>query len=512
MVAEGLSERLRMHAAERYSAPDVQLAIHLVRAFGPERAHEELDRILDQFTVVELAALWGDFTFWLRPKQLPPPSWRSWGFLTSRGWGKSHAIASFITSEVMAGNEIRIGLAAQNEDKTYDAQVKPLLEVAPPWFRPEWSENAGELMWPNGVTARAFTPIEPGAIRSENLSLAWLSELQSWPATTREEAWSNFVFATRVGRARTVFDATPKRGHPILKRLLARAAADPERHHLVRGVIYENPHLSPDALADMEREYLGTAKGEEELLGKMLADAEGAIWRQEWIDKHRRHMPTRFDYRVIGVDPATTSRKGSDTTGIVDVGFADGRAFVATDKSGKLHVSTWGSTVLDLYESGECDLIVAETNKGGDLVAQNLRVLGRERGLVVVVVEKDDRPRRLPGTVFVKEVHARGAKAERAEPVATAYEAGRVSHIIGRDLTSLEETLTTWEPSPNADSPGDLDALVHAVAEGLDLRKNEADAATGFRGLGDFAQELAGAAAPNAVAAWLSGSGRGERL
>lgn len=491
-MVETLADRMRHARAERHSGADVKLARRLVDTFGPERAHDELDRLLSTFTVVELAALATHAPTWLRPAQQPPPGeWSSWGFLTSRGWGKSHAIASWITDEVQAGRAMRIGLAAQKEDKTYDAQVKPLLEVAPPWFRPEWSESAGELAWPNGATARAFTPEAPGVIRSENLHLAWLSEIQSWPQATREEAWSNFVFATRVGYARTVWDATPKRGHPILKRLLARAANEPELHIVRRGTIYENPYLTPAALRTMESEYAGTAKGDEELLGKMLDDAEGALWKQVWIDTMRRHKPTRFAYRAVSVDPAVTARKGSDTTGIV-AGGADpsGHGYVLRDESGKHAVGRWGEIVLDVHDALECDLVIAETNKGGDLVAQNLRALARERGLNVVVVGKDERPRRLPGTVFVKEVHARGAKNERADPVATAYEAKRVSHVLGANLGNLEETLTTWEPAPNADSPGDLDALVHLMVEVLELKKNEADPKAGFKGIAEVAARV----------------------
>jgi phage terminase large subunit-like protein len=96
----------------------------------------------------------------------------------------------------------------------------------------------------------------------------------------------------------------------------------------------------------------------------------------------------------------------------------------------------------------------------------------------------------VPGRVFVREVYARGAKEDRAEPVATAYERGRVSHVIGADLVGLEDTLTTWEPLPGNDSPGDLDALVHAMVELLDLSKNTLDPRQDFKGIGEVAKQI----------------------
>lgn len=464
-------------------------------------AHVELDAILDTIPVVDLAGLAYDWPFWARPKQLlPTHDWRSFGYLTARGTGKTTSLGSHIVGEVEAGRAKSIGLAAQNEAKTIDVQVGGLIAASPPWFKPHYVASAMQLMWPNGAVAYVHTPEVPGAIRSHNLDLCWLSEVQSWPTSSREEALLNFQFATRVGYARTIWDATPKKGHPILKRFLARAASEPDRHIVVRGTIHENRrNLSPKVIEDLERDYAGTSQGREELLGEMLDDSEGAIFKLEWVHPWRRERPSRLTYRVVAVDPAVTSRRGSDTTGIVETGLgSDGRGYVLGDDSGQHPVERWGSIVLDRYAAG-CDLVIAETNKGGDLVVQNLRAIGKERGLTVVEVGKDDRPRRIPGTVFVKPVHARGAKEERARPVATAYERGRVSHVLGVDLSRLEQTMTTWEPMPNADSPGDLDALVHGVIEILGLASNKADPKAGFRGIEEANRAIQTAHAPRNV-------------
>src|SRR5690606_15677798 len=252
---------------EPHPTPATRLVDALVRRHGKAQAHVELDHILDRLPVVDLAALAFDWSSWARPKQIIPSGgeWRSFGYLTGRGWGKSLTCASHIVGEAEAGRARCIGLAAQNEEKTIAVQVAGLIEASPPWFRPDWTSSANQLTWPNGAVALAFTPEVPGAIRSPNFDLTWLSEVQSWPTATREEALLNFQFATRVGYARTIWDATPKRRHPILRRFLARAASEPDRHIVVRGTMRENRrNLAASVIEDLEREYAGTTQGREE--------------------------------------------------------------------------------------------------------------------------------------------------------------------------------------------------------------------------------------------------------
>ncbi len=447
--------------------------------------------ILATLSNVERAALHAHWTYWARPEQLAPAGdFRSWGFLGARGMGKTRALVEHVNEEVQAGRARRIGLAAQNETKTIAVQVGSLIDMSPPWFAPRWDGSRLELVWPNGAKALAFTPEVPGSIRSENFDLTWLSELQSWPASTREEAFSNFQFATRVGYARTVWDATPKRRHPLLKKLIARESA---AHRIARGTIYDNAaNLSPGVIADLEREYAGTIKGREELLGEMLSESESAMVHQEWIDAARRHMPDVLLRRVLGVDPAVTTRAGNDRTGIVETGLGiDRQVYVLADDSGRHAPGAWASIVLERYVRDGCDLIVVETNKGGDLVTQNLRAEAPKRGLQVVVIGRDElsKPRQ-SGTVFVREVHARGAKEDRAQPLATAYERGRVSHVMGVDLRELEDTLTTWEPIPGQRSPDALDALAHAAGELLGLGDNRQDRKVGFEGVTQIADAI----------------------
>lgn len=498
------------------SSPAAILVDRLVAKYGKATAHTKLDEILDQIPVVDLAALAYDWEeFWARPKQrLPESEWRSFGFLTARGVGKTTAIAFHIVGEVMAEHARCIGLAAQNEDKTVDVQVGALIAASPPWFRPMWIASTRQLIWPNGAVVYAHTPEVPGAIRSHNFDLVWLSEIQSWPRATQLEAYLNFQFATRIGYARTVWDATPKRRHPLLRSFMARAESEPDRHIIVRGTIHENArNLGRGVIENLEREFGGTLAGREELLGEMLADSESSLVRQAWIDGARRNPPDRLSRKVIGIDPAVTSRSGNDKTGIVCAGLGnDGQVYVLKDSSGKHAPAVWADVTLDEYVSGRYDCIIVETNKGGELVTQNLRAHAGKKGLNVVVVGREERPTHTPGTVYVKEVHARGPKEDRAQPLATAYERGRVSHVIGVDLSNLEDMLTTWEPAPGQRSPDALDALVHAVVDLLGLLSNKADPRGGFPGIVEASRAIGKPGPSVNLSTLFGGTRRGNRI
>lgn len=473
-----------------------QKAVEAFRAMGLEAALRVAKAAWKKLPMLERASLTADWTFWARPKQLPPPgNWRTWGFLTGRGFGKTLAIASFINWEILVGRAKLICLLAQDEQSAIDIQVNGpsgLIATAPPWNRPIFEASSMRLVWPNGATAHVRTPEVPGKIRGLEYDLTWASELQSWPNATREEALDNCFLSTRLGYSRICWDSTPKKRHPLLKALLAKQAADPAHHHVVRGTTHENAdNLGPGYVAEIERKFKGTQRGREEIFGEMLEDSELALVKQAWIDETRRDAPSSFVRRVVSIDPSYTNRKGSDTTGIVEVGLgSDGRVYVLGNATGKYEVDKYVELTLDWYVKHGCDLILTETNKGGQAVTHLLKVIARERKLEVIVVDKDERPQRIPGKVFVKEVYARGAKDERAEPVATAYERRRISHVLGADLGTLEDTLTTWEPAPNADSPGDLDALVHGVVELLGLSNNTPDPMTAFKGITEVGQQL----------------------
>lgn len=505
---------------------DAKRIARLLEPLGREVALKAAAVFWDKLPQIEQAALAADWALWARPNQRPPSgAWKTWGFLTGRGLGKTIAISNFVNGEVEAGRARTICLIAQDEQSAVDIQVEGpsgLIATSPPWFRPRWEASDLQLVWPNGARAYVRTPEVPGKVRGLDYQLGWATELQSWPAAHREEALENLFLSVRLGYGRVVWDSTPKKRHPLLKQLLAAAEEDPETNVIVRGSTYENrDNLADKYVERIERRIGGTQRGKEELLGQMLDESENATAKQAWIDAQRRSMPPTLARRVVSIDPAITNTRGSDTTGLVDCGLGhDGQGYVIEDASRKMDQGVWGEMALDWYVRKRCDLILAETNKGGSIIVHLLRVLAANRGLEVIVIGKDEQPpRHTQGKVFVREIFARGSKAERAEPLGTAYERGRISHVIGADLDKIETTLTTWEPDkPGEDSPGDLDALVHAMVELLRLNDNDPDPKVAFAGIAEAQKAIAAPTARQHVslnkalydARWRGG--RGDRL
>lgn len=469
----------------------------------------------DELDHLALAALTYTWDAWARPKQLPPPTaWRSWGLVTGRGFGKTRSACELVVAEVMAGRSRRIGFASFNLDEAERTMIhgeSGLIRCSPPWFPAEVVK--GQVTWPNGAIATPYTPEVPAGPRGPEHDLVWLSEVASFPPSTRDEFFSNMRLGLRLGLGRMIFDTTPKRRNPLVRYLLERSARDPLRHVVVRGSSRENAdNLTAGAIAEWHAEYGDTTKGREELLGEFLDDADGALWQQLWIDRARRDMPSVLKRRVISVDPAVSNRKGTDRTGLVELGLdVAGQCYVLDDFTDRYAWEAWGARVIDRYLRGACDCVIVERNRGGDAVVANLRACASQRGLRVEVVDKDAITRHAPSTIVVKELTSRQGKETRAEPVATAYEQGRVSHVNGANLSELEEVCCTWVPEHGGASPDAMDALVHGVSELLGLsRAARPDGAAAVRGAAAMLASLSASPARPAVdVASLLGAGRG---
>lgn len=481
-------------------------------------APDILAGLFGELTREERAALAHEWeAFWARPKQLPPDHpWLSWGGLTGKGFGKTRAMAELVTAEVEAGRARRVGLIAQNEDKAWEVLVQGesgLIAVSPPWFRAE--VHNGRVVWPNGAEGFVYTPERPGDIHGPEHHLGWASEVHVWPRSTREQAWANFTMGLRLGYGRLIWDSNPSRKHPIIRKLLERSTRNPMRHVLFRGTTYENAaNLTAGSIEEWEQEYGGTVRGRELLLGEQFDEEDGALVKQAWIDAARRDMPSKLVRRVIAIDPAISTRRGTDRTGIIDAGLGvDGQIYVIEDMSDRHQWEAWASLVIRAYFDRGCDCVLLERNRGGDACVANLRAAARELGIHVQVVELDAKTWHTPGTIYVKELVSRAGKVERAEPVAALYERGRVSHVRGADLEQLEEEWTTYEPAPRVESPNSLDACVFAAWELAGLGQEKRETTGGVATAVKLQQAARGPAQQSVSAiARLLGTGSARRL
>lgn len=87
----------------------------------------------------------------------------------------------------------------------------------------------------------------------------------------------------------------------------------------------------------------------------------------------------------------------------------DGCVYVLDDVSGVMAPNDWAATAIRLLRERRGDRIIAETNNGGEMVENTLRML--------------------ESSVPFRAVWASRGKVTRAEPVSALYEQGRVRHV-----------------------------------------------------------------------------------
>jgi len=206
-----------------------------------------------------------------------------------------------------------------------------------------------------------------------------------------------------------------------------------------------------DNISNLPPKYISTLKAmpkkyrQRFLDGLYLSDTEGALWRQDDIDRGRVTIAPRLVRIVVAIDPAVTKSKTSDDTGIVVVGIGDDRhCYVLEDLTGKYTPNGWAVKAVALYRKWEADRIIGEVNNGGDLVEINIRTVDP--------------------TISYKAVHASRGKDARAEPAEALYERD-MAHHVGREFDKLEDEMCTWIPNSGMPSPNRMDALVWGIWE-----------------------------------------------
>lgn len=373
-----------------------------------------------------------------RPDQRPPtdPDWLVWLLLSGRGSGKTRSGVEWCHRMVEVVP--RLALVAPTSGDARDVMLEGesgLLRIAPPGKRPNYEPSKRRLTWPNGAVATVFSAEEPDRLRGPEHYAAWLDEACFYALV--QDVWDNLMFGLRLGRTPRVVVTTTPKPRPWLKDLMA----DP-RTRLSRASTYDNIHnLSPVFAERIIAKYEGTRLGRQELHAELLTDVEGALWTWDLVEQARVVAPPDDLERIIvAVDPAGTSKRNSDETGIVVAGIRGGVTYILADKSGKYTPHGWAVTVRNLYEDYSADAVVAETNFGADMVESTLRTSGVDARIMKVT--------------------ARRSKAVRAEPVLGLYEQGKVKHCGA--FPELEEQMTEWVPF-SGDSPDRLDAMVYAV-------------------------------------------------
>jgi predicted phage terminase large subunit-like protein len=182
--------------------------------------------------------------------------------------------------------------------------------------------------------------------------------------------------------------------------------------------------------------------------GEFAEATPNALFDEASIDKWRvdpSQVPQLIRV-VIPVDPSGSGDEDNadnDEIGIVPVGLGvDGNAYVLEDVSLKAGPATWGRTAVTTYDRHKADVIVGESNFGGDMVRATVQTAASVEHM----------------RVNFRKVTASRGKVVRAEPFSALYEQGKVRHVgvlprLEDELCAMSTTGYTGQGSPNrADS------------------------------------------------------------
>jgi len=377
----------------------------------------------------------------LLPHQVPPPGgWWLWLLEGGRGSGKTEACARYFARYMREHPGARGRIIAPTIGDAIEACVwgpSGLRSIDPEVKFTAASAGGGKVFWSNGSEALVIGTAAPRDV--ERLRAAGNRDIDWWEEMAANsqlgDAWDQAALGLRAGRPHSIASTTP------------RPTDDYRRIRSEPGVVrtyatlQDNPFNPPEWIARMEARYSGTNLGRQELLGELIDDTPGALWQRAYFEENRVGEADCVRI-VVGVDPAMTSGKRANDTGIIVAGLGrDGHGYVLADETCHESPDGWAKRVARVYNHWAADCIVAETNQGFDLVTTVLKAAQAN----------------LP----IRSVHAHEGKRLRAEPIALLYEQGRVHHVGA--FPHLEDECCCWVQG--ADSPDRLDALVWALTE-----------------------------------------------
>lgn len=220
---------------------------------------------------------------------------------------------------------------------------------------------------------------------------------------------------------------------------------------------YASVQMNPrDNMQNLPAEYLRSLENlplrmRQRFLDGRFADVtENALWNGETIDKWRtlNELPD-MQRIVVAVDPSGSGDEDNadnDAIGIIVAGLGtDGNGYVLEDLTVKAGPKVWGTIVATAFDRHDADLIVGESNFGGEMVK------------FVIQTAKPRAP--------YKKITASRGKVVRAEPIASLTELGKVR--FAGSFTDLEDELCAFTTAGyiGQNSPNRADAFVWAMSE-----------------------------------------------
>lgn len=387
----------------------------------------------------------------LQHQIIPEGPWRTYLMMAGRGAGKTQAGSYWVNKHcqgekcISRGDQPHRGLiVAPSVSEAVDSTwVSPSgIKSLNPDVRMKEEKHGLVINWHNGSQVKimgAMTVTDIERFRSAgNTCFVWAEEFAAWRLL--EEAYAQIQLGLRIGKAQMLITTTPKPRKQLIK-LVEEAKTNPKIIVRTGVSMSDNPYLHSDIKSVITQQYAGTRLGHQEILGELVFDVEGALFNIDNISANRREIDiSELPLIVVGVDPAATAGENADDTGIIIAGKKDKHIYILGDYTINALPDKWGQAVVDAYHEHKADMVVAETNQGGDMVEFLIK--------------------QMDPSIKIKNVRATRGKQLRAQPVSALYARGYVHHVGIFD--KLEDQMTNWVPG-NAESPDRLDALVWAV-------------------------------------------------
>jgi phage terminase large subunit-like protein len=208
---------------------------------------------------------------------------------------------------------------------------------------------------------------------------------------------------------------------------------------VTRAATRENAaNLAPGWVEAMEEAYAGSHLLPQELEGVLVEDLPGAIFSRKTIEANRAAPgdATGLERIVVAVDPPAGAGEKAAACGIVCAGIRAGVVYVLEDASVRgLRPLEWARRVTEVARRRGAGRIIAESNQGGEMVRELLRMAGAEEISRLALRA------------------ATASKRDRAEPVSAMYDHGwRCARRRRRSATGRSRcrrcTITAWCAMP----------------------------------------------------------------
>lgn len=369
---------------------------------------------------------------------IPAGSWIVWIILAGRGFGKTRTGSETVRQWVKRYEYVNlIGATADDARDIMVEGESGILAICPKDERPIYKKSDRQLLWPNGAKSLIFTADEPERLRGKQHMKIWGDEFCAW---RYPEAWDQASLGLRLGdNPQALLTTTPKPTKAL------RTLLDDPTTHVTRGSTYANKqNLAASFLSKIVKKYEGTRLGRQELNAEVLEDNPGALWKRSDIDDLRVSAAPEMVKITVNVDPAATSNKDSDETGITVTGLGtDDHGYLLDDVSLRGSPTEWAKAAVDAYHNWGADRIIGEMNNGGEMIETVIRMVDP--------------------SVSYKGVHASRGKITRAEPISALYEQGMCHHV--GSFPTLEDQMCDYDPKTSKTSPDRMDSLVWGFTE-----------------------------------------------